>query len=405
MHFLYFLTLKIVECLLPAVAFFSSNKKLKAFVKGRENLFEVLKLEQNPERYWFHCASLGEFEQTRPLIEAIKKQRPSCSIVISFFSPSGYEQRKNYELAEAVFYLPIDTPKHAKQLIAVIKPKAVVFVKYEIWYFLLKKLFETNIPVYLISAHFREGQFIFKPWGKWLFQLLPRYTHIFLQNKTSFNLLKNKGLENISISGDTRYDRVIQNATMVKTNTRLEDFKQHYSLLILGSSWPKEEAILLEAMHHKNWPKDLKIIIAPHDISESHINDILKKFHHFNPILYTLNINLKNTNMLLLNTIGHLASAYHYADMAFIGGGFTGQLHNILEPLAFGVPIITGPVHHKFPEADMANKAGVLLEANDADSFVKNVLALQNAHLKPEAQSFIKLHSGATELVIKTILN
>ncbi|MES2617592.1 MAG: glycosyltransferase N-terminal domain-containing protein [Bacteroidota bacterium] len=402
MQFLYLAFIKVVEWLLPLVAKLSSNPKLKAFTEGRKKTFEHLQLPSHPERYWFHCASLGEFEQARPVMESIKLSNPESSLVISFFSPSGYDQKKDYALAEAVFYLPLDTPYNAKRLIALLQPKAVFFIKYEIWYFMLKALFKKNIPVYLISANFRKGQYIFSFWGAWLFKLLKGYKTIFLQNKTSFDLLQSKGLTNIELNGDTRYDRVFDNSQKVKENANIAIFKNNIPLLILGSSWPKEESILLDYLKG-NITSPLRIIIAPHDISDKHIREIQKQFEDFKPVLYTEFNSPESSDLMILNTIGHLASAYNYADIAFIGGGFTGQLHNILEPLSFGAPVVTGPIHHKFPEAEMARQAGVLFEIHSSDDLAKILSTINYQALKPNAENFIMDRKGATQSILNTL--
>jgi 3-deoxy-D-manno-octulosonic-acid transferase len=403
MRHLYFITIKLVEWLLPIFVLLINKPKLKLFSEGRKQTLKNPNLPTHEKRYWFHCASLGEFEQARPVIESLKHKDPTISIVITFFSPSGYELRKGYPLADAVFYLPLDTPANAIKIITKIKPTKVVFVKYEIWYFLLKALFTKGIPVYLISANFRSNQRIFGFFGNWLFQLLPQYKHIFLQNQVAYDLLKRKGLKNISISGDNRFDRVIDNAQQVKKNEIIEKFKAHQPLLILGSSWPKEEAILFEYL--EAYPKPaFKIIIAPHDISESHIDEILKKIKTYQPQLYTNYDANKTENILILNTIGHLASAYYYANMAFIGGGFTGQLHNILEPLSFGVPVIAGPNHSKFPEADLATTKGVFFNVSNAREFEIAIQKIMSNDLKNKAIDFINSSSGATALVVNTII-
>jgi len=403
MRHLYFITIKLVDWLLPFFVSLLNKPKLILFVKGRKQTLNTPDLPAHPNRYWFHCASLGEFEQARPVIESLKQKDPTTSIVITFFSPSGYEPRKDYPLADAVLYLPLDTPGNAKKIIAKIKPTKVVFVKYEIWYFLLKALFNQGIPVYLISANFRSNQKIFSIFGQWLFQLLPHYKHIFLQNKTAFDLLQSKGLKNISISGDTRFDRVIDNAKQVKSNSVLETFIANQPLLILGSSWPKEEAILLEYLEANPTPT-FKIIIAPHDISVSHVDEILNKFKSYQPQLYTNYDANKTESLLILNTIGHLASAYYYANMAFIGGGFTGQLHNILEPLSFGVPVMAGPIHSKFPEADLASKSGVFFNIANTREFEIALQKILSNDLKNKALDFINSSSGATALVVNTII-
>ncbi len=402
MRHLYFIAIKLVEWLLPIYTLLINKPKLKLFIEGRKQTLLLPNLPTHQKRYWFHCASLGEFEQARPVIETLKKKDQTVSIVITFFSPSGYELRKDYALADAVFYLPLDTPSNAAKIIAKINPTQVIFIKYEIWYFLLKALFNQGIPVYLISANFRADQKLFGIFGAWLFKLLPQYKHIFLQNKAAFELLQSKGLENISISGDTRFDRVIENAKQVKANEIIETFKANKPLLILGSSWPKEESILLEYLENNPTPP-FKIIIAPHDISINRIEDILKKFKTYQPQLYT-NFDANNAqSILILNTIGHLASAYHYANMAFIGGGFTGQLHNILEPLSFGVPVLAGPNHQKFPEANLANASGVFFNIINAAEFELSLQKILENDLKAKSIDFIDASSGATDLVVKAI--
>ncbi|MDI1234699.1 MAG: glycosyltransferase N-terminal domain-containing protein [bacterium] len=403
MRILYFITIKLVEWLLPAFVMIFKSQKLKLFLDGQKQTSKLAEFPMTPNRYWFHCASLGEFEQARPVIENIKRINSEIHIVISFFSPSGYELRKNYELAEAVFYLPLDTPANAKKIIEKIKPTKVIFIKYEIWPSLLKGLFLKNVPVYLISANFRQNQAIFGIFGQWLFKLLPQYKHIFLQNRDSYNLLKSKGLTNISISGDTRFDRVLENAKQVKKNEVLEQFKDHQTILILGSSWPKEEELLFQYLQSHPKP-NFKIIIAPHDISDKHIEAIQHKFKEYSPQLFTNYTNSQAQNILILNTIGHLASAYYYADMAFIGGGFTGQLHNILEPLSFGVPVFAGPIHTKFPEAEMAKLAGIFFDVSDLTELDNLILKTKSNNLKKVALAFIDSNSGATLSVVNSIL-
>ena len=403
MRHLYFITIKLVEWLLPIFVLLINKPKLKLFIEGRKQTLKHPNLYTHQKRYWFHCASLGEFEQARPVIESLKQKDPTISIVVTFFSPSGYELRKDYALADAVFYLPLDTPDNAIKIINKIKPTKVVFVKYEIWYFLLKALFKQGIPVYLISANFRSNQRIFGFFGNWLFRLLPQFKHIFLQNQVAYDLLKSKGLQNISISGDTRFDRVIDNAQQVKKNETIETFKANQPLLILGSSWPKEEAILFEYLTANPKPA-FKIIIAPHDISPNHIEELQNKFNKFKPQLYTHQDASTTESILILNTIGHLASAYYYANMAFIGGGFTGQLHNILEPLSFGVPVMAGPIHTKFPEADLATLKGVFFNVSNATEFEIAIQKIMTNDLKNKAIDFINSSSGATALVVNTII-
>ncbi len=405
MKWLYLLSVKIIEALLPIAILFTKNKKLNAFVEGRKLIIKPFVSVQS--RVWFHCASLGEFEQARPLIELLKSEKKDISIVVSFFSPSGYEQKKDYPLADLVFYLPLDTPKNAKNIIEIIKPTIVIFVKYEIWYFHLKQLFKRKVPVYLISATFRQNQYIFSVWGRWLFNLLPQYKTIFLQDKKSFDLLKNKGLNNIVLAGDTRFDRVFENAKNANANAKIEAFKSDSFLLVLGSSWAQEEDILLEILHVLS-QLNFKVLIAPHDISENHIAEIEKKFKSYGISRYTQN-EQSNCKLLILNTIGHLASAYCYANLAFIGGGFTGALHNILEPLAFGVPVVCGSKLEKFPESKLAKDKGVLFTIENKNDFrilFENIVFQfenKNRLLNRLSADFIAENAGATQKVYAAI--
>lgn len=407
MQFLYLIVVRCVGFLLPVIAVFVKKGKFKEFVDGRRLQSRRLDLPKRTRRYWFHCASLGEFEQARPVMEKLKSEDPDCGIIISFFSPSGYRQKHNEALADAVLYLPLDTPSNARRFIEMIKPDVAVFVKYEIWYFHLKELAKRNIPVYLVSAVFRPGQYLFSFWGKWLYNLLPGYKTIFLQDEGSFELLEKKGLRNIKLSGDTRYDRVRQNALSVKENTIIRDFKANKPLLLLGSSWPAEEDILLHYLDSGN-ANDLNIIIAPHDISDAHVNEICNKFSKYHPALYTGYPSDKQTSLMVLNTIGHLASAYFYADVAFIGGAFGKGLHNILEPLTFGVPVIFGPNYAKYPEAYKAMESQVAISISEYDGFS----SAMHVFLRSEEQTvirikcidFINWNSGATDLVCREML-
>ena len=386
---------------------FIKKGKTKQFLEAQLQSIPSVPLEKNGLRFWFHCASLGEFEQARPLMEALKSKNATNSIVLTFFSPSGYQQRQNYPLADLVMYLPLDGPRAAKKTINYLQADVAIFVKYEIWYFYLKALFKQKIPVFLISAVFRKKQFLFSNLGKFLFRLLPQYSGIFVQDKNTLELLKAKGLNNVFLSGDTRYDRVKQLSSMAQTNQKIGQFKGDRQLIILGSSWPEEERIL-HAFYQKNPDHGYKFLIVPHDVSEGHIADIVNRFSDYHPQLYTEN-EMAESNVMVLNTIGHLASAYLYADMAFIGGAFGKGLHNILEALAYGVPVVFGPNTEKYPEAAMALAAGVAKQVRDLADFENALLYFIESR---EAQSytmacksFIKENSGATEMVLKAIEN
>ena len=386
---------------------FIKKGKTKQFLEAQLQSIPSVPLEKNGLRFWFHCASLGEFEQARPLMEALKSKNANNSIVLTFFSPSGYQQRQNYPLADLVMYLPLDGPRAAKKTINYLQADVAIFVKYEIWYFYLKALFKQKIPVFLISAVFRKKQFLFSNLGKFLFRLLPQYSGIFVQDKNTLELLKAKGLNNVFLSGDTRYDRVKQLSSMAQTNQKIGQFKGDRQLIILGSSWPEEERIL-HAFYQKNHDHKYKFLIVPHDVSDGHIADIVNRFSDYHPQLFT-DSEMAESNVMVLNTIGHLASAYLYADMAFIGGAFGKGLHNILEALAYGVPVVFGPNIEKYPEAAMALAAGVAKQVRDLADFENALLYFIESR---EAQSytmacksFIKENSGATEMVLKAIEN
>ncbi|MDP2175103.1 MAG: glycosyltransferase N-terminal domain-containing protein [Bacteroidota bacterium] len=402
MSLLYTILFEFINFILPLGKFFKSAK-IKAFVEGRlDELTFNLPLKTG-RRYWFHCASLGEFEQAKPIIESLKESENHCSIIITFFSPSGHLYSKDYQLADAIIYLPIDTEKNAKNLIQQINPDAVFFVKYELWFHVLNQLFKHQIPTYLVSAVFRKNQFLFTFFGKFIFNLLPKFKQIFLQDNISYNLLKNKGLSNIQITGDTRYDRVIARSKNLILNNTLETFKNQKSLLILGSSWPEEEQLIKTYLD--NHPLfDFKIIIAPHDISNQHIQDLIEQFKSFSPIQYSQLINdIPQTNLLILDTIGHLASAYYYADFAIIGGGFGRGLHNILEPLAFDVPVIFGPNTSKYPEAKMAIDAQVGFQISNYQTFEHQFNLLQKNKEKGKQKQFININAGASQKILMAL--
>ncbi len=404
---IYLLVIYLVQGVLQVFRLFSPNNKLKKFIEGRDETFPKLsQLSQiNTKRYWFHCASLGEFEQAKPIIEGIKSREPDSKIVLSFFSPSGYEQKKNYNQAEAVFYLPLDTPSNARRLIELIKPYKVIFIKYEIWYFLLSELHNNKIDTYLVSATFRQQQFIFSFWGKWLFAVLKYYNKILVQDKNSLLLLQKHGLNNVIKTGDTRFDRVLNTKNQVQNNPKIDEFKQRAKILILGSSWEKEENELLSYLRNKT-DFDFKIIIAPHSISEKRVNEIQQKFKDFTPICYTEFTYNTKSRILILNTIGHLANAYYYADYAFVGGGFTGALHNVLEPLVFGVPVICGSNISKFPEASQARQAGVLFTINENEfsqtfNNLKHVSDNAREELRNKCYKFILQNAGASDSTLQ----
>lgn len=408
MRFLYLGLVHLIEFLLPLIAKLTGSEKLKLFTEGRKQAFPQIP-EKKSSRYWFHCASLGEFEQAVPVMEGLKSADSNTQIVVTFFSPSGFEQRKKHPLADAVMYLPLDTPANAKKLLNAIKPDVVIFVKYEIWYYLLSELKKCEIPIYLLSAVFRKDQFILTWMGKWLFEVLPNYKKIFLQDKQSLEMLEKRGLNNITYTGDTRYDRVKQNALKVKENEVIAKFKGESKLLVLGSSWPAEEKIIRELWQSAKL-ENFKIMIAPHDVSDTHITGIIELFGSDCVERFT-QYKSEGKDILILDTIGHLSSAYFYSDVSFIGGAFGKGLHNILESLAFGSPVIFGPNYEKYPEAHTSMHAQVAMSVHNAESFIKAFkFFTENEECSPmqvktKCIDFVNWNSGATEKVLKAILN
>lgn len=329
-----------------------SNEKAKKWIRGRRGIFKKLRTQipQGENIVWFHCASLGEFEQGRPVIEAYRKKYPSHKILLTFFSPSGYEIRKNYEGADYIYYLPLDTYYNAKRFINIVKPQAAIFVKYEFWYFYLQALRRNSIPTYVISAIFRPNQAFFRWYGGMFRKMLKGYKQLFVQNQSSSDLLSTIGVSNVTISGDTRFDRVAAIAENVKQLPIVESFVGDSFALIAGSTWPDDEQLLAQLV---NEVSDLKIVIAPHEIGESHIQEILGRLEGKNVVRYTQAdaISVQDAQVLIVDTIGILSSVYRFGKIAYIGGGFGVGIHNTLEAATFGLPIVFGPNYQKFQEA------------------------------------------------------
>ncbi len=382
-----------------------NSAKARLWLKGRKNLFDNLKINspQNKKRIWMHCASLGEFEQGRPILEQIKKEFPEYAILVSFFSPSGYEVRKNYPGADLIFYLPADLPGNAKRLISEINPDLVLFIKYEFWAGYLNELKNKNIPSLLVSARFREGQFMFSPLGGWFLNKFSAFSTIYVQDQLSFDLLNKAGFKNVKISGDTRYDRVSSNAKKPQEIPEIKEWIKNRNVLIAGSTWSDDEEVILP---RKN--KDLIYIIAPHEIDEKHIKSVEETCKE-KCLRYSQLINEKATKnydaeILILDTIGILMSVYKMGNIAYVGGAFHGLLHNILEPASMGLPVIFGPKTSKFPEAEALEKAGGGFKINNKEEF-ENCLAkvLKNSHSGRQSLEFVESQVGASAIIMKDI--
>ncbi len=383
------------------------NKKAKAWLDGRKNLFKNIKsqLKEDDFRIWIHVASLGEFEQGRPLIELLKKKYPDYKIVLTFFSPSGYEIQKNYKLADYVFYLPLDTKHNADRFINIINPNIAIFVKYEFWHNHLKALNKKNIPTYLISGIFRPDHAFFKWYGTWYKKILYMFDHFFVQNTESKDLLRSIGIESVSISGDTRFDRVFDIASKVKPIPIIEKFCDNKLSVIFGSSWKADEELFFDFIN--NAPDNIKFIIAPHEIHEENVARIISRINKA-VIRYTqANLQDKlNENVLIIDNMGMLSSVYQYGSIACIGGGFGSGIHNILEAATFGLPVLFGPNYHKFQEAiDLIQLKGafVINNKNKATKTLKELIDNKEFLAKTSqiCKSYIENKRGATEKIFK----
>jgi 3-deoxy-D-manno-octulosonic-acid transferase len=369
--FFYNIFLVLFKGIMPIAALF--NPKAKKWVQGRRNIFERLQkvTAGHHSIIWIHCASLGEFEQGRPLIEKLKADPAfkHAKFLLTFFSPSGYEIRKEYKGADWVFYLPMDGPRNAKRFLEIVNPSLVIFVKYEFWYYYLKKIKYRNIPLILVSALFWKEMSFFKWYGAMQRKMLSRFDHLFVQDQLSKQLLDDIGLSSItSISGDTRFDRVIDIAESAEPLPLIEQFIKGNKTIIAGSTWPEDETVLkqtLDTIRNTN----IKLIIAPHEISEKHIASVIELFP--GSIRYSKLGSDAESNVLIIDNIGLLSRLYKYATITYIGGGFGKGIHNTLEAAVYAKPVIFGPVFHKFREAADLIRAEGAFTISSADESVK----------------------------------
>ena len=410
MLFVYNLVVVLASQLLKFVALFSP--KMKLFVDGRKSVFQTLdnKIQSSDKTIWFHAASLGEYEQGLPVIEAIKQQFPSHKIVVTFFSPSGYEVRKNNTVADVTVYLPLDTISNAKQFISLVHPEMAFFIKYEYWPNYLNELKKQQIKTYLISGILRENQAFFKWYGGFYRNALQTFDYFFVQNESSKKLLQSIGFNNVKVSGDTRFDRVVSILERDNSLDFIEQFKNNKTTIVIGSSWPKDESLLVNYINQSS--DDVKFIIAPHNIKSEQIqelkNSITKKV-----ILFSEkdNVNLSDSNVFIIDTIGILTKIYSYADIAYVGGGFGNPgVHNILEPATFGVPVVIGPNYSHFAEATaLVNMEGCIsiqnqIQLNEAfDLLLRNEdERLEKGHI---CSTFVQMNKGATQTIMNHILS
>jgi 3-deoxy-D-manno-octulosonic-acid transferase len=410
MHFLYNLIILFTQFLIKIIAFFSP--KMKLFVDGRKDVFTILeqKIAATDQTIWFHAASLGEYEQGLPVIEKTKEKYPTHKIVVTFFSPSGYEVRKNNTVADATVYLPLDTPKNAKRFLELVHPELVFFIKYEFWINYLDQLQQQNIPTYLISGIFREQQLFFKWYGGFYRKALDTFTHFFVQNENSRKLIYSLGKSNVTISGDTRFDRVV--AILEKDNTLdfIAQFKANKTTIVIGSSWPKDEALLIECIN--SCVEDVKFIIAPHNIKADKIKQLQKSITKKTALFSEKeNKDLSQFEVFIVDTIGILTRIYSYGDIAYVGGGFGNPgVHNLLEPATFGIPIIIGPNYTHFDEAtQLVNLKGCISIQNTEELKQTITWLIQDKALRLKkgdiCSTFVQKNKGATNHILSQITN
>ena len=396
MKFFYNITVFLADLLLRALALF--NPKIKLFVEGRRETFARLNeaIRKEDRVIWFHCASLGEFEQGRPIIEAARSQFKERKILLTFFSPSGYEVRKNYAFADLIIYLPMDKKSEAKKFVAMAHPSLAVFIKYEFWPNILDELKKRQIPVILVSGIFRQDQSFFKFYGGWMRRTLHSFSHFFVQNESSKALLQEIDFNNVTVSGDTRFDRVFAISQQDNKLDFMEAFVGNQYTLVAGSTWPADEMLLVKYIND-HAGQDEKYIIAPHNIDGKDIRE-LKDSIKKKTVLYSEKEPSANARVFIVDTIGLLNKIYSYADVAYVGGGFgKSGIHNVLEPAAFGCPLIIGPNYQKFQEArDLVEKGACEVIAD------QNSLRHCLDRLRSDATLRLKKGSTAKNYVQKT---
>lgn len=399
------------------VAALFGHEKARLMVQGwKAQPAAMAKLSKDRPTVWFHAASLGEFEQARPVLEAYRQRHPDHQVLVTFFSPSGYEVRKNYSQAEAVCYLPMDTPGNVRRFLNEAHPDKVFFVKYEFWYNYLNALRQRGIDTYIFSAIFRPDQYFFKPWGRWFIrQLRECFTHLFVQNEESLSLLKGHGISRCSLAGDTRYDRVHQIALTTEPDAVVERFLQGHDgpVLVAGSTWPPDEQLLARLRESKKWFPE-RIIIAPHEIHEEHLRSIEALFPDsirysecINALTQSHNNTFTHSKVLIIDNIGLLSKLYRYATVAYIGGGFGVGIHNILEAVAYGKPVVFGPNYHKFQEAhDLIDLGGCMIVDEHPDvSFLRKLFTDDDIyHAASDAcLQLMRRNLGSTDIILKTV--
>lgn len=388
------------------------NPKAKKWIAGRSDWEHRVHntLSHGGQQIWVHCSSVGEFEQARPLVEALRREYAGYKILLTFFSPSGYEACKNSSIADYVFYLPHDGAAHSRKFIDATAPVLAIFVKYEFWYYYLRELKNRNIPTLLVSGAFREGQPFFKAYGTLFRKMLSCFSYFFVQDEESARLLHSVGFSgNVEVAGDTRYDRVSAISQNFSPIGAIERFKGDHKLLIAGSTWPGDEAVLHDCL--PLLPLDWKLVIVPHEIDEAHITGIRALFGSDTTLYTELDANHEATDsrVLIVNNMGMLSRIFYYGGFAYIGGGFQkGGIHNVLEPAVFGLPVVVGPIYEKFVEAKELVQQGYVFPVTDSREcgavFEKLVAdAAYRQKLAAGIKAFMEQHIGATALIMNEV--
>ena len=385
------------------------NEKVRKMWRGERQAICTIKekMDPNAQYVWFHAASLGEFEQGRPLMEQLRREHPEYKILLTFFSPSGYEVRKNYEGADIITYLPLDTITNARRFLRTIRPVMAFFIKYEFWYNYLHILRHRGIPVYSVSSIFRPGQVFFRWYGKQYSRVLKCFTHFFVQNEVSRELLSTIGIDNVTVVGDTRFDRVLQIKAAAKQLPIVEQFKGNSKCFIAGSSWQPDEEIFISWFKNH---QDRKLIIAPHVIAEDHLQQIEKMLGDRKVVRYTKATvdSVVDAEVLIVDCFGLLSSIYHYADVTYVGGGFGVGIHNTLEAAVWDVPVFFGPNNQRFQEAQGLKNCGGGLEISNADDFRRYMLGFEEhpelmKELGEKAGAYVASLAGATRKILSFV--
>jgi 3-deoxy-D-manno-octulosonic-acid transferase len=403
MNFLYSFAVFLVSMSLRIVAIF--NKKIKLFVDGRKETFHKIADLKKDKTIWFHAASLGEFEQARPIIEDLKKNHNQYKILVTFFSPSGYEVTKNYNFADVICYLPLDSKLNARKFIEEVRPSMAIFIKYEFWPNLLNELKKKEVSTILVSGILREKQLFFKWYGGFMRKSLEAFDHFFVQNKKSKELLKLISFKNVTIAGDTRFDRVSEILEQDNLLNFISEFKNNQYTMVAGSTWKEDEELLVQYINNEASENE-KFIIAPHNIKSEAILELQKSINK-KTVLYSAKENkvLEEYQVFIIDTIGILTKIYASADIAYVGGGLKTGLHNILEPATFGIPILIGNKYNKFKEAvDLVNIGGCISVKNQ-EEFTENLIALKNdENFRKRTgiinKRYIEDNLGATKLIM-----